>query len=209
MKISQVLEIARFAGVFAGFWLAFKNVSEPILAFHYLAVWVVASIAGVAAIEGLFFFKQAAAASGYADPGPYQRQSGLNNLAVAIMSLVVFFFALGHRGGSSDLLGAFDFPVTLCTQPRALVVARGQPELARYHPSTRNADSSRCGAVVHVPRSGRLVVTKIFESTKSCQRQATWPFANSSVLLQKICKTAARGSVIHRPMCLACLWIGG
>ena len=104
MKISQVLETARFAGVFAGFWLAFKNVSDPTLAFHFLAVWVVASIAGVAAIEGLFFFKQAAAASGYADPGPYQRQSGLNNLAVAIMSLVVFFLHWGTEAEAAICL---------------------------------------------------------------------------------------------------------
>ena len=91
MKISQVLEIARFAGVFTGFWLAFKNFSNPTLAFHYLSMWVVVSVAGIAAVESLCFSKQAAAASGYADPGPYQRQSGLNNLAVAIMSLVVYY----------------------------------------------------------------------------------------------------------------------
>ena len=104
MKISQVLEIARFAGVFAGFWLAFKNVSDPTLAFHYLAVWVVASIAGVAAAESLCFPKQAAAASGYADPGHYQRQSGINNLAVTIVSLVAFFLHWGTEAEAAICL---------------------------------------------------------------------------------------------------------
>ena len=109
MKISQVLETARFAGAFAGFWLAFKNASDPTLAFHYLAVWVVASIAGMAAIESLFFPKQAAAASGYSDPGPYQRQSGINNLAVATVSLVVFFLNWGTEAEAAICLVLFIF----------------------------------------------------------------------------------------------------
>jgi hypothetical protein len=95
MKISQVLEIARFVGVFAGFWLAFSELSDPERAFHWLAVCVVVSIAGMTGIESLFFGKQAAAASGYSDPGHYQRQSGFNNLAVAILGLVVFFLNWG------------------------------------------------------------------------------------------------------------------
>ncbi len=109
MKISRVLEMARFAGAFVGFWLAFKNRSDPTLAFHYLSVWVVASIAGIAAIESLFFPKQAAAASGYSDPGPYQRQSGINNLAVAIMSLVVFFLHWGTEAEAAISLVLFIF----------------------------------------------------------------------------------------------------
>ena len=87
--------MARFVGVFAGFWMAFSKFSDPKLAFHWLSVWVVVSIAGMAGIESLLFGKRAAAASGYSDPGPYQRQSGFNNLAVAIMGLVVFFLNWG------------------------------------------------------------------------------------------------------------------
>ena len=104
MKISLLLEIARFAGAFTGFWLAFNNASDPKLAFHYLSVWIVASIAGIAAVESLFFPKQAAAASGYADPGPYQRQSGLNNLAVAIMSMVVYCLHWGTEAEAAICL---------------------------------------------------------------------------------------------------------
>ena len=95
MNISHVLEIARFIGVFVGFWAACSKLSDPKLAFHWLSVWVVVSIAGIAGIESLLFGKRAAAASGYSDPGPYQRQSGFNNLAVAIMGLVVFFLNWG------------------------------------------------------------------------------------------------------------------
>ena len=104
MQISLLLEIARFAGTFTGFWLAFKNASDPKLAFHYLSVWIVVSIAGIAAAESLFFPKQAAAASGYADPGHYQRQSGLNNLAVAIMSLVVYYLHWGTEAEAAICL---------------------------------------------------------------------------------------------------------
>jgi hypothetical protein len=70
MNISHVLEIARFIGVFAGFWAAFSKLSDPKLAFHWLSVCVVVSIAGMAGIESLLFGKRAAAASGYSDPGP-------------------------------------------------------------------------------------------------------------------------------------------
>ena len=67
----------RFVGVFAGFWLAFSELSDPERAFHWLAVCVVVSIAGMTGIESLFFGKQAAAASGYSDPGHYQRSPDL------------------------------------------------------------------------------------------------------------------------------------
>ena len=104
MNISLFLEIARLAGAFTGFWLAFNHTSDPKLAFRYLSVWVVTSIAGMAAIESLLFPGRAAAASGYADPGHYQRQSGLNNLAVAIMSLVVYYLHWGTEAEAAICL---------------------------------------------------------------------------------------------------------
>ncbi len=97
MRISQILEIARFAGVFIGFCLAFRQPSDPQRAFHWLSVCVVASIAGMTGIESLFFGKQGASASGYSDPGPYQRQSAFNNLSVAIVSLAVFAMNWGPQ----------------------------------------------------------------------------------------------------------------
>ena len=104
MKISQVLEIARFGGVFAGFWFAFSQRSDPQLAFRGLSVCVVVSIAAIAGIESLCFSMRAAAASGYADPGPYQRQSGFNNLAVAIVGLVVFLLDWGTHAQAATCL---------------------------------------------------------------------------------------------------------
>ena len=97
MNISQVFEITRLVGVLAGFWLAFSELSDPVRAFRWLSVCVVVAIAGMTGIESLFFGKQAASASGYSDPGPYQRQSGLNNLAVAIIALAVFAMHWGTR----------------------------------------------------------------------------------------------------------------
>ena len=104
MNISHVLETARFGGVFAGFWFAFSHVADPQLAFRGLSVCVVVSIAGMAGIESLFFRKRAAAVSGYADPGPYQRQSGFNNLAVATVGLVVFLLDWGTRAEAAICL---------------------------------------------------------------------------------------------------------
>lgn len=104
MSISRLLEYFRMTGVFIGFWLAFSNLSNPIQAFHWLSVCIVVSIAGVTAVESLLFGKQAAKASGYSDPGPYQRQSGLNNLAVATVSLIVFVLNWGTRAETAICL---------------------------------------------------------------------------------------------------------
>ena len=104
MSIKRILECFRMAGVFIGFWLAYSDLSNPTQAFHYLAVFVVVSIAGVTAVESLMFSKQGAEASGYSDPGPYQRQSGLNNAAVAIVSVVVFALNWGTRAETTTCL---------------------------------------------------------------------------------------------------------
>ncbi len=104
MNISHVLEVARFVGVFGGFWLAYSQWDDPQLSFRVLSVCVVVSVAGIAGIESLFFCKPAAAASGYADPGPYQRQSAFNNLGVAIVGLVVFLLDWGTRAEATTFL---------------------------------------------------------------------------------------------------------
>ena len=104
MNISHVLELVRFLGVFVGLWVAFSKLSDPKLGFHWLSVFVVVSVAGMAGIESLFFGQRAAKASGYADPGPYQRQSGLNNLALATVGLAVFLLNWGTHAEAAICL---------------------------------------------------------------------------------------------------------
>jgi len=104
VKINQALEVGRFTGVFGGFWFAFSQWHDPQLAFRGLSVCVVVSVAGMAGVESLFFQKRAAAASGYGDSGPYQRQSGFNNLALATVGIVVFLLDWGTGAEAATCL---------------------------------------------------------------------------------------------------------
>jgi uncharacterized membrane protein YfcA len=93
-KICHILEILRFAGVILGFALALQFGHTPQEQLHILMPWIVLSIAGLTGIESVFFGRMAAELSGYA-PSAYQRQSGFNNLATAIVALLVFLLGWG------------------------------------------------------------------------------------------------------------------
>jgi hypothetical protein len=93
-RICRALEITRWVGVVAGFQFAFFLGGTPAERLHILAPWVVGSLAGLTAVESLFFGKAASRITGYA-PSGYQRQSGLNNLALAVMALLVWYLGWG------------------------------------------------------------------------------------------------------------------
>lgn len=56
-----------------------------------LPPWFVGSVAGLSAVEGLFFSGQAAAEKGFEEGSNYQRQNAFWFLATAITSLIIFF----------------------------------------------------------------------------------------------------------------------
>lgn len=86
---NRILELLRFVGVGVGVFLAILHNDDPVRMFRALQFWVVLSIAGLTGLESLLFGKSAAAVTGYRDGGAYQRQSGINNLAVALVALLV------------------------------------------------------------------------------------------------------------------------
>jgi hypothetical protein len=88
--VNRNLERLRILGVVGGFVLASTVGGDPVAQLSILQVCIVASIAGLTGIESLFFPGGAAQLSGYGEGSPYQRQSGMNNLAVAFVSLFVF-----------------------------------------------------------------------------------------------------------------------
>ena len=92
--ICRALEILRWTGVIAGFQLAFTRGQTPVEQVHILVPWLVVSLAGLTGIESVFFGKAASQSTGYA-PSGYQRQSGMNNLALAATALLVYFFKWG------------------------------------------------------------------------------------------------------------------
>lgn len=101
-RMCQALEVLRWAGVVAGFQLAYLLGEGPPERLHILMPWVVVSLAGLSAVESLLLGGAAARLSGYA-PGAYQRQSGMNSLALAVTALMVRALGWGTRAEASVL----------------------------------------------------------------------------------------------------------
>ena len=94
-RLIKWFEIGRYVGIFLGifFGYAYGNTPQEIL--HVLIPWVVITIAGLTGIEGIFFSNEAAKSMGREPGSPYQIQSGMNNLAVAIAAFFVYIFNWG------------------------------------------------------------------------------------------------------------------
>ena len=94
-RICRLLEAARWTSVAIGFVLAFSYGTEPAEKLHLLAPWLVGSLAGLTGIESVFLGHAAARLTGYAPGGAYQRQSGMNNLALAATALLAYGLGWG------------------------------------------------------------------------------------------------------------------
>jgi len=94
-KLVTSFEIARYAGIFFGIYFGYACGDGPWEVLHVLVPWVVISVAGLTGIEGIFLSDAAAESMGRQKGSPYQIQSGMNNLAVAITALIVYLFNWG------------------------------------------------------------------------------------------------------------------
>ncbi len=99
--IIKSLELMRWIGVTLGFFLAFLLGQTPAQQFSIATIWVLISLHGLTGIESVFFGKAAAQASGYKDAGRYQKQSGINNLSVAIATIIVYVAGFGIQAKAS------------------------------------------------------------------------------------------------------------
>lgn len=88
--IIKLLEIFRITGACLGVFFAYYYGTSPEEILRILTPWMIGSIAGCSAIDGLFFAKQAAAEKGFEQGSNYQRQNGFWFLSVAVTSLVAF-----------------------------------------------------------------------------------------------------------------------
>ncbi|MFH1873975.1 MAG: DUF6790 family protein [Pseudomonadota bacterium] len=93
-KICHLLETMRWLGVGLGFGLALAWGKDPQHQLHILMPWLVISLAGLTGIESVFFSQAAAQITGYT-PSAYQRQSGINNVAVALTAVLVLILNWG------------------------------------------------------------------------------------------------------------------
>ncbi|MCB2225829.1 MAG: hypothetical protein KQH53_04055 [Desulfarculaceae bacterium] len=96
MSINSVLEIARWAGVGLGVFLAHLWGGTPQAQFSLVCFWTVLPVAGLTGLESLFLGRAASEQSGYGGGGgAYQRQSGLNNLALALACVLAYALGWG------------------------------------------------------------------------------------------------------------------
>ena len=100
--LNHILEILRWAGVGVGFYLAF-SLEQPAEQINVLCLWLVLCLAGLTGIESVFLGKTAREQSGYHGSGAYQRQSGFNNLALALATLLVYALGWGVQAKLSLL----------------------------------------------------------------------------------------------------------
>jgi len=89
--IIKILEILRIVGTGLGIFLAYYLGDTPEEILRIMTPWIIGSIAGFSAIEGLLFAKKAAEATGYEQGSDYQKQTGFAFLSFALMALLVYF----------------------------------------------------------------------------------------------------------------------
>ena len=87
----KLLEILRFTGCGIGVFLAYYHGETPEEILRIMTPWFVCSVAGLSAVEGLFFSDHAAVEKGFEQGSNYQRQNAFWFLSTAITSLVIFF----------------------------------------------------------------------------------------------------------------------
>ena len=125
-RVGTAFKVARSAGVIAGLIAAALTSKSPAVALQILMLWLVLSVAGLTAVEGLFFASEAASRSGYV-PSGYQRQSACNNLALALTAILSVVFGWG--GGRRECRPSFPtahFPEFLGHQSPLLRSRGGQ-----------------------------------------------------------------------------------
>ena len=110
VKILDYLRIA-LVGIafFFGYFIGFSHCYDPLAQLHFMVPLVIAAIAGLSGIEGLFFAKSSAEAKGYETGSNYQRQSAIALLSYAFIAILVYFLNWGIRAELTILFTFFFF----------------------------------------------------------------------------------------------------
>ena len=96
MALTMIVEIVRWVAAAAGFYWGY-SLADPVAGFKVMSLVVVLSIGGLTGLESLFMADSAAEKSGFGKASPYQRQSGFNNLALAIAMILVWLLGWGVK----------------------------------------------------------------------------------------------------------------
>lgn len=93
--VLKVLDILRIlivsAAFFFGYQIGFANAYDPIAQLHFMVPVMIAAIAGISGLEGLFFAKASAELKGFEVGSNYQRQSAIALLSYAAVAILVYF----------------------------------------------------------------------------------------------------------------------
>jgi hypothetical protein len=93
-KACHILEVLRYLLIFVGVFVA-ECYQSPQEQFAIITLFFIVSLAGLTGIEGYFLGKYASGIVGYRDPGPYQKQSAINNLALTITTIIAYLLNWG------------------------------------------------------------------------------------------------------------------
>jgi len=108
----QLLDIIRIAGVviafFFGYQIGFADGYDPIAQLHFMTPIIIATIAGISGLEGIFFAKMSAEIKGFEVGSNYQRQSAIALLSYAVVAIIVYLYNWGIKA-ELTILFAFIF----------------------------------------------------------------------------------------------------
>lgn len=100
--LCTLFEILRYVLIFLGIFIAQSIPNSTVdVRFAIVTLFFVLGISGLTGIEGAFLSRYSSTQSGYQDGGRYQKQSGLNNLSVAITAIIAYIF---HWGTQAELV---------------------------------------------------------------------------------------------------------
>ena len=98
LKLFDFLRIAIVCVAFyVGNAIGYKEGYNPIAQLHFMIPVVIAAIAGISGLEGLFFAKKSAEAKGFEVGSNYQRQSAIGLLSYTVVALLVCYLEWGIK----------------------------------------------------------------------------------------------------------------
>lgn len=131
-QVIRLFEIARNACAALGFYFAYQHYfqQEYLIALHRLILLLVIPLTGLTGLESILFSDATARSKGWAIGNPYQIQSGMNNLAIAITAIMILFFKWDQYAELSILcvtliffsLSAINHAISFFKQPHKKII---------------------------------------------------------------------------------------
>lgn len=86
-----------FATFFFGYRIGFAHGYDPVAQLHFMIPLIIAAIAGISGLEGLFYAEKSAEIKGFEVGSNYQRQSAIALLSYPVSAIIVYLTNWGTR----------------------------------------------------------------------------------------------------------------